>query len=70
GVGIKEEHQKIIFEKFTQADGSSARKYGGTGLGLSLAKELMELHRGWIKVKSRYGGGSTFTVGLPIQPVE
>jgi signal transduction histidine kinase len=43
GIGVKEEYQKYIFEKFTQADSSSSRKYGGTGLGLSLAKELVEL---------------------------
>ncbi|HHX50068.1 MAG TPA: DUF3365 domain-containing protein [Clostridia bacterium] len=70
GVGIREEHQKIIFDKFTQADSSPSRKHGGTGLGLSLAKELIELHQGWIKVQSRYGGGSTFIVGLPVKPVE
>lgn len=70
GIGIKEEHRKMIFEKFTQADSSSSRKHGGSGLGLSLAKELIELHQGWIKVESKYGEGSTFIVGLPVQPVE
>jgi signal transduction histidine kinase len=70
GIGIKEEDQKYIFEKFTQADSSSSRKYGGTGLGLSLAKELIELHQGWIKVDSQYGEGSTFIVGLPVQEIE
>ena len=70
GIGIKEEYQKYIFEKFTQADSSSSRKYGGTGLGLSLAKELVELHKGWIKVEGSCGGGSTFIVGLPVQNIE
>lgn len=70
GIGIKEEDQKYIFEKFTQADSSASRKYGGTGLGLSLAKELVELHQGWIKVESQYGGGSSFIVGIPVQSLD
>ncbi len=70
GIGIKEGQQNYIFEKFTQADGSSSRKYGGSGLGLSLAKELIELHQGWIRVESSLGGGSTFIVGLPIQSID
>lgn len=70
GIGIKEEQHRYIFEKFTQADSSASRKYGGSGLGLSLAKELIELHEGWIKVESSFGGGSTFIVGLPIKSID
>ncbi|MGI6450523.1 MAG: c-type heme family protein [Desulfitobacteriia bacterium] len=65
GIGIKEEELKFIFEKFTQADSSTSRKYGGTGLGLALTKEFIELHNGWIKVDSIVNQGTTFTVGLP-----
>ncbi|MDK2986211.1 MAG: two-component system, NarL family, sensor histidine kinase BarA [Clostridia bacterium] len=66
GIGIKKEEQQIIFEKFTQLDGSNSRKYRGTGLGLALTKELVELHGGWIKVDSEVGKGSIFTIGLPV----
>ncbi len=65
GIGIREEHLKYIFEKFTQSDSSISRKYGGTGLGLALAKEIIELHNGWIKVESVLNHGTTFTIGLP-----
>lgn len=70
GIGIKKEQQKYIFEKFTQVDSSSSRKHGGSGLGLALAKELIELHQGWIDVESTLGGGSTFIVGLPILSID
>lgn len=69
GIGIREEDQKFIFERFTQTDSSISRKYGGTGLGLALAKELVELHQGWIKVSSVLNHGTTFTIGLPIGEV-
>lgn len=65
GIGIREEHLSYIFEKFTQSDSSISRKYGGTGLGLALAKEIIELHNGWIKVDSVLNYGTTFTIGLP-----
>ncbi|RJE47324.1 histidine kinase [Dehalobacter sp. MCB1] len=69
GIGIKEEDLKYIFEKFTQSDSSTSRKYGGTGLGLALAKELAELHGGWITVQSKPNVGSTFTVGIPARDI-
>jgi len=65
GIGIRKEDLKYIFEKFTQSDSSTSRKYGGTGLGLALAKEIVELHAGWITVESEQNIGSTFTVGIP-----
>lgn len=65
GIGIKKDDLKYIFEKFTQSDSSTSRKYGGTGLGLALAKELVELHGGWMNVTSEPNVGSIFTVGIP-----
>ncbi|HHY26331.1 MAG TPA: DUF3365 domain-containing protein [Desulfitobacterium dehalogenans] len=65
GIGIRKEDQPYIFEKFVQSDSSIHRQYNGSGLGLALAKELTELHGGWIKVVSELDEGSLFTVGIP-----
>ncbi len=67
GVGIPLEDQSLIFNTFQQLDSSFHRNYEGTGLGLALTKQLVELHGGWINVTSQVGVGSLFTVELPIK---
>ncbi|HNX52483.1 MAG TPA: ATP-binding protein [Pontiellaceae bacterium] len=68
GIGIAPEQQKVVFEKFTQADLSTTRKFGGTGLGLSISKQLIEIMGGRIGVHSEPGAGSTFyfVVTMPL----
>src|SRR6185503_6953773 len=70
GIGIAPEKQQRIFEAFEQADGSVARVYGGTGLGLSVTRRLVELHGGTIQVESELGKGSRFTFTLPASSVQ
>jgi PAS domain S-box-containing protein len=65
GIGIPSDKQDMIFEPFTQADGSTTRRYGGTGLGLSITKQLISLLSGKITVKSEFGKGSVFAVRIP-----
>ena len=66
GVGIPEEFQEHLFDKFTQADSSDTRQKGGTGLGLSISKAIIEKHNGAITFETETGVGSTFTVELPV----
>jgi two-component system, sensor histidine kinase and response regulator len=71
GVGIALDKQKVIFESFTQADGSTTRKYGGTGLGLTISSRLAEIMGGRVWVESELGKGSTFhfTLRFSLQAV-
>jgi signal transduction histidine kinase/DNA-binding response OmpR family regulator len=69
GAGIEADKIAAIFDKFTQADGSITRKYGGTGLGLAITKRLVEMQGGEIRVESKVGSGSRFTINLPYEGV-
>ncbi|MFM7425154.1 MAG: response regulator [Elainella sp.] len=66
GVGIRADQIPYLFDRFRQADGSASRSYEGTGLGLSLVKELVELHGGRVSVSSVYGQGTLFSIELPL----
>lgn len=67
GIGIPADKQDIIFERFTQENMSTVRRYGGSGLGLSLVKDLVAMLGGTVWVDSKLGEGSTFSVALPLQ---
>lgn len=66
GIGIKESSQSIVFEEFTQANDGIEKVFGGTGLGLTIAKKMTESLNGTLDLKSRYGQGSTFSIQLPL----
>ena len=66
GIGIAEHDHEKLFQPFVQLDGSLARRYAGTGLGLALAARLVQLHGGTVRVASEIGRGSRFTVELPL----
>jgi PAS domain S-box-containing protein len=65
GIGIPKDRQQAVFESFTQADGSTTRKYGGTGLGLTVTKQLVKLLGGELTLTSEEGKGSVFSLVIP-----
>jgi signal transduction histidine kinase len=65
GIGMTEDQLKNVFEEFTQAETSTSKDYGGTGLGLPICKKITELMGGKIKVKSKIGEGTTFSIIVP-----
>ena len=66
GVGIPEDQRERVFERFHRIEGTQARTYEGTGIGLALVQELVKLHGGHVRVESAVGQGSTFTVTIPL----
>ncbi len=70
GIGIPPEKIETIFEQFSQVDSTLSREYGGSGLGLTISRELAEMMGGWMSVESEAGEGSTFHLYLPLIEVE
>ena len=65
GIGISKEDQAFIFNKFAQVEGNGATKSSSSGIGLTLVKQIVELHGGYIRLNSEIGNGSSFTIALP-----
>ena len=68
GIGMTPDQVDRLFQEFTQADGSTTRKFGGTGLGLTITKRLLELMHGTVAIQSTQGQGTRFTVEVPLPP--
>ncbi|SHJ05950.1 His Kinase A (phospho-acceptor) domain-containing protein [Parasporobacterium paucivorans DSM 15970] len=66
GIGIPEEEQERVFERFYRVDKTRSRETGGTGLGLSITKSVIQMHKGAIKLYSKEGEGTTFTIRIPL----
>lgn len=67
GIGIEKDKQQLIFEEFTQANNNIEKKYGGTGLGLTISKKMVEILGGKLSLESEFGKGSTFQITLPLE---
>ena len=67
GIGIPEESQPKIFERFYRVDKSHSREIGGTGLGLAITRSAVEMHHGAVRCYSREGEGTTFTIRIPLK---
>ncbi|MFO7744711.1 MAG: ATP-binding protein, partial [Psychroflexus sp.] len=67
GIGIPEDKQQLVFERFTQADSATSHKFGGTGLGLNIVKLLVDKFNGSLSLESKVGEGSVFTVSIPFK---
>jgi signal transduction histidine kinase len=68
GIGIAPEHHELVFREFAQVDSSASRQHHGTGLGLTIARKLVELHDGRLWLESQLGTGSRFFFTLPVTP--
>ena len=68
GIGIAADHHDLVFQEFAQVDASASRQHHGTGLGLTIARRLVELHGGRIWLDSELGRGSRFFFTIPSQP--
>ena len=66
GIGISQDQQARVFDRFYQAECSLTRQYGGMGLGLSIVKEMVDLHHGSVSLESQPGKGSAFTIRIPV----
>ena len=67
GIGISEEFQEKIFERFYRVDKARSRETGGTGLGLSITRQIIQMHKGQIKVESKEDEGTTFSIRIPLK---
>ena len=68
-MGILEEYKELVFERFYRVDKARTRENGGTGLGLAITKNIILLHDGAIKLHSKEGEGTTFTVRMPLNHI-
>ena len=70
GIGMNEKQLGKVFDEFTQAEASTAKDYGGTGLGLPISKKMTEMMGGKMEVESEEGKGTTFSITIPVEVKE